>query len=109
MVVLTTTFRTAVLVTCRAMETTPLTTRLDSGWVWMISATDYRDHAVTDAATEAGVTAGLDHFPAVCGHTVIVCSMYEPPGPTCRACRERLVVASRTQRRRSRRGPWWLW
>lgn len=64
----------------------------------MISSTDYRDHVVTEAAMEAGLTAGLDRFPAVCDHTVIVCSLYESPRPACPGCRERLAEPPKPRR-----------
>lgn len=72
------------------------------GWVWMISSTDYRDHAVTKTSLEVGLTAGFGHFLAMCGHTVIVCSLYEPPGPVCPNCRRQLT-APRSRPRRT----WW--
>ncbi|MGI9002507.1 MAG: hypothetical protein ACR2GH_12685 [Pseudonocardia sp.] len=74
----------------------------------MISATDYRDHVVTEAGFEAGLAAGFGQFPAVCGHTVIVCSLYETPGLVCPDCRKHLTETPEKPRHRLRR-TWWRW
>ncbi len=47
--------------------------------VWLISATDGHDHAVTIEEMEAGVAAGQDTYRADCGHLVRVCAMATHP------------------------------
>lgn len=54
--------------------------------VWLISATDGHDHAVTLEEMETGITAGQGTYRAACGHPVLVCAMATPPGPRCRSC-----------------------
>lgn len=74
--------------------------------LWLRDAVDHRDHAVTDTDTEAGLIAGHGTYRAICGHTVLACSMLTPPGPPCPTCHERLAAP---RPRRHRRGRWWWW
>lgn len=73
--------------------------------LWLISAADRRDHAVTISDIEAGLVAGRGTYQSICGHTVYTCSMLTPPGTPCPACRERLAVPRKRRHRRNRR--WW--
>ena len=68
--------------------------------VWLISATDDHDHALTLEEMEAGLAAGQGTYRAVCGHLVLVCAMATPPGPRCRSCDEPLRTPPPKQR-------WW--
>ncbi|MGH3567501.1 MAG: hypothetical protein ACRDRH_15995 [Pseudonocardia sp.] len=58
--------------------------------VWLISATDHHDHAVTVHEMEVGLHAQRGVYRAVCDHLVLVCSLDTPPGPPCPACDEQL-------------------
>lgn len=73
--------------------------------LWLISATDRCDHAVTISDIEAGLVAGRGTYQSICGHTVYTCSMLTPPGTPCTVCRERLAVPRKRRHRRNRR--WW--
>ncbi|MGH3570038.1 MAG: hypothetical protein ACRDRH_29310 [Pseudonocardia sp.] len=65
--------------------------------VWLISATDGRDHAITLEEMEA-VATGQGPYHAVCGHLVLVCAMTTPPGPRCSSCDELLRTPPPKQR-----------
>jgi len=68
--------------------------------VWLISATDGQDHAVTFEEMEAGAVAGQGTYRAVCGHLVLVCAMSTPPGPRCPSCDEHLLTTPPPKQRR---------
>ncbi len=62
--------------------------------VWLISATDGHDHAVTLEEMEAGIAAGQGTYRPVCNHLVLVCAMATPPGPRCPSCDEHLLTTA---------------
>jgi hypothetical protein len=68
--------------------------------VWLISATDGQDHAVTLEQMEAGAIAGQGTYRAVCDHLVLVCAMTTPPGSRCPSCDEHLLTAPPPKQRR---------
>jgi hypothetical protein len=58
----------------------------DRQWVWVTSTADGADHAVTDAAMTAGLTARQGLFLALCGTEVITAALVTPPGQRCAQC-----------------------
>lgn len=55
--------------------------------VQLTSAHDGLAHLVTDLDFAHGMNAGLGTYPAVCGATVLICSLASAPGSRCRTCR----------------------
>jgi hypothetical protein len=81
---------------------------------WHRSASDGRDHAVTDEEFARGRRANsAGRYQAVCGHVVVVGSMLEAPGARCLACQAYVVARSlhqadqRSPRRRHRKARAW--
>jgi len=52
--------------------------------LWITSARDSRDHAVSDSEFDAGSRNG--HYRALCHHDVIPMAMTAPPGQQCSRC-----------------------
>ncbi len=72
--------------------------------VWVTSAADGLDHAVTDEAMAATATQGQGKFRAQCGMAMLSDSLCTPPGAVCPACSafHRHVCAADAERRQGR-------
>lgn len=57
---------------------------------FLVQLTSTRDglaHLVTDADFARAMSAGLGTYPALCGTTILICSLISAPGSRSRTCR----------------------
>jgi len=75
----------------------------------MTSVIDGRNHLITAADLDAGISRDQGHYQAICGATVVAAALASAPGPECAPCRR--VVRTRQANRaaahhRQRRAHW---
>lgn len=76
-------------------------------FVWITTADESVDHALSDDAMTDGLTTGLGEYSALCGARFRPAALVSPPAPLCARCaaiqRQQATLARLVRHQRQRR------